>query len=216
MKKLLAVLALGVLGFAGPALALNWIGYGYVIYDISSPGGQDGYYDIDQATANPNFVGSTVTVDSGGSILLGGEVRTNDGNMWNNPWGADFARIYYRINGGSFTLLNLPWYANTDGPNQGDKDVWAANDAGEQVNLYSLLSVGLNTIDVYFYARDNNGGADQYLSNDGGNYRGFILLSSSTSATTSAGGAAPEPGTLSLSVLAGVIMLGLRRKLMKK
>ncbi|MBU0678098.1 MAG: PEP-CTERM sorting domain-containing protein [Verrucomicrobia bacterium] len=199
MRKILLV-ALVTIGMSLSAQAFTWIGIGYVILNVN--GGGDTYYDTDQATGNPDFNTTTITINVGQSILIGGEVATNE-RTGNSANGANIA-----WSGAGAGNETLPY----DHDSGGNDVVWDRTSGdGGMADIGSGLSAGTYTLSVYMWADDGPGINAEYHGNGGANYRATIVVNEVTS--DSPPGAAPEPGTLSLAAVAGLVFLGLRRRL---
>jgi len=158
---------------------------GFVVLNPNATGNT--YYDVaSQSQNNPDFSGTLFTIVQGQSILLGGEVSTSPGR--GDADGADYVRMYYRVDSGSFSFVNLPFNSNV-----GNDDKWqeAAND---MVQIGSSLSAGNHTLTVYFLGHDNNQSIDAYLNNAGANYSATIQV-------------VPEPVNVALGIF-GVLAAG--------
>ncbi|MCP5489011.1 MAG: hypothetical protein H7A43_10225 [Verrucomicrobia bacterium] len=205
VAKILGVASI-LLATTWSAQALNWIGLGYAVLNVNGAGTT--FYDIDNPTANPDFVGTTFTITAGQSILLGGEVQTNDGNGSNNPWGADNAQINYSITaGGPSGSVGLPFSFLPFSFNSGFNDGWQ-NTVGSEIG--SGLAAGTYNLAVWFSATDNDGPNTVFLSNGGNNYNATIVVNG---APPGPGSGVPEPGMLSLAAVAGMILMSARRRL---
>lgn len=162
---------------------------------LSHGGGAEAYYWADQANGGlSQFSGNLFTINQGQSIKLGGEMRTYPG--LGDVIGADWARIYYQVDGSAFSFVNLPFKDNVDLFN----DRWQEAGAG-MVEIGSSLAVGLHHLTVYFQAHDNTLNADTYISNSGANFTADITV-------------VPEPVSLALGIF-GVLVIavfGFRRR----
>lgn len=181
------VVALALFSSATATQASLFAYNGYAI--LNNTGGGNVYYDLDAATGNPDFVGTTFTVDYGQSLLLGAQVSTDPGGGNPNEWGADWARIFYSIDGGTYASLDLP--VNTSPT--GDWFERFEEAGGGMVNLASGLSQGTHSLTVYLQAHDNTQPADGYISNFGNNFSATISV-------------VPEPATVALGIFGGLIL----------
>lgn len=155
---------------------------------INANGAGNTFYDLDLNTANPNFSGATFTINFGQTLLLGGQVKTDPGGGNPSSWGADWARIYYSIDGGAFVSLNLPV---TTGSTGDWFEQFEESNAANMINVANGLSVGNHTLTIFIQAHDNTQPADGYLSAGGLNYTATISV-------------VPEPTQMALGIF-GVI-----------
>ena len=140
---------------------------------INANGAGNTYYDLDHDTGNANFSGNTFTIGFGQSFLLGGQVKTDPGGGNLTSWGADWARIYYSIDGGSFASLNLPVITGSTG--DWFEQFEEAN-AANMINVASGLGVGNHSLTIFIQAHDNTQPADGYVSAGGLNYSATISV----------------------------------------
>ncbi len=187
----MGLVLLGAGSLCGSCSAALFAYQGYAI--LNNSGGGNTYYDLDSDTANPNFAGSTFTVNYGQTLLLGAQVKTDPGGGNLSSWGADWARIYYQINGGSILSLNLPaivgnpgsdWYVQFEQANP-----------GSMANVADGLGVGNHSLVVWIQAHDNTQPADGYVSNVGLNYSATISV-------------VPEPTTVALGIFGALGGIG--------
>jgi len=118
------------------------------------------FFDVDGlASTNPDFTNIVATISQGGSLKFGGEVKTTV-TGFSCPGGgsvelhADVARLYYSIDGGTFTSLNLPNQITNS-----SFDQWQVADGGNggaTIEIGSALAVGTHTLSVYYDASDLN------------------------------------------------------------
>ncbi len=163
----------------GPVLAAAGIWQSYIILNST-------YYDVNAATANPDFNGQNLGTFIAGSAPLalnGSQIKTYK----NNGTDITSARLYYRIYpsgspSGSFTSMNLPWNADLGG---GDQQ-W--QEAGQTVDLLSGLSDGNYVLEIYYEASTNgvNAAAIIYDNNGGSNYSASFTVSTPTPISVSA------------------------------
>lgn len=157
---------------------------GFVVLNPNNSGNT--FYDTDAATGNPDFTGTLFTISQGQTVQLGGEVRTSPGN--GAASGADFVRLYYSVDNGSFNFVNLNFQQNF-----GNDDQWHEVGTG-MAEIGSSLSIGTHSLSVYFYGHDNNDSYDAFLSNGGVNYSASIQV-------------VPEPVNVALLIF-GALTLG--------
>ena len=171
---------------------------GYAI--LNNNGAGNVYYDLDTPTANPDFAGTTFTVTAGQTLRLGAQVSTDPGNSQPSSWGAEWARIYYRIDGGTFASLNLPV---STGPTGDWFERFEEANTANMVNLANSLSVGTHSLSIYIQAHDDTQPADGYVSNGGLNFNATIAV-------------VPEPANVALGMFGGLcltaVVISYRRK----
>ncbi|HMP89659.1 MAG TPA: PEP-CTERM sorting domain-containing protein [Kiritimatiellia bacterium] len=202
MKKILATLVAGLL-ISGSAMAdTGWLGSFVYLND----GGGDTYYDLNEATANPDFTGNLGTFNLGYTLWLNAEI-----NAWADS-GDVFStfRAHYSINGGAFQTLtvNQGDIFNTGGNN------WRGLAMGGDL---AGLGVGDHTIDVYL---------SRTHSWDGGSYTTYLITTGDIGGGVDPGSTppsgdffsatftvVPEPGTIALFGigLAGLMVARRRR-----
>jgi hypothetical protein len=106
------------------------------------------------------------------------------------------AQVFYRIDSGTFTQINLAFNQDNVNGNGGDQR-WYTD--GANVNLLTGLGAGTHTLSVYF--RDNNtADVNDYVSNSSFNYNAIFVVT------------VPEPSTIALSAVSGLAMLFMLRR----
>jgi hypothetical protein len=197
MKKYLwAGLTIGVC-LVGPTAsrASFYLGNGYLEMNLNGAGTT--YNNVDSANGSTLF-----TISQGQSLYLGGQIRSYSYLGYLN----NTVTMYYSLNGGSFTSVNLP-YSNSGNDGSGSySDQW---DSGASVNIASLLTYGsdsspdTDTLTVYFKGANGNGDTG-YYNNSGYNFTFYIT-------------AVPEPINLALPLFGGLMLTaGLARRFVSK
>lgn len=159
---------------------LSFIGNGYVILNPNSSG--DTYYKVDSynTSGNPPFTGNLFSIQTGQSLLLGGEIQT-----YPSEYGVTVTMYYAIDQNSSFSSINLNYFQT-----QNNNDWWHNVDA---VNIDNGLSNGSHTLYVWFSATD--GSSTVYDNNGGINY----------SATFSV---VPEPITRAVIIWGALMVAG--------
>ncbi len=172
--------------------ATLYLGSGYLEMQLN--GATTTYNNVDSANKSTLF-----TISQGQSLYLGGQIRSYD---YLGVLGTTIA-MYYSLNGGSFTPINLPYTGSGKDGSGSYSDIW---DSGASVNLASLLTYApggyTDTLTVYFQGANNSDPG--YYSNGGRNFTFYIT-------------AVPEPITLALPIFGGIFgVVSLRRYLSQR
>lgn len=132
------------------------------------------YYDLQNATGNPDFQGANLGsfLNTGNLNFSGGQIKTYKNSGDNFCGGKVWYSVYPAAGSpGSFTAVNLPF--NFDMSNPGDQQ-WGT--AGNVANILTSLPAGNYKIAVYVDASGNQNGASACscnpfkVQNNSGNY----------------------------------------------
>ena len=175
--------------------------YAYNAYAIVNPGSGNTYYDIDVQTANPDFSGSTFTINFGQALKLGGQVTSDAGNGAPAANGPDWAQLAYKIDGSSWQYLGLPY--STDYGTSGWKVTFEQANTSGMADIGSGLSYGSHSLEIYFQTHDNTQPADAWVNAGGANYIATINV-------------VPEPTNLALLTMLGLAGAVEGRKLLRR
>lgn len=181
MRNMLVILTV-VFMAAGAAFGqFNWCGNS-AMWVSNETTGADTWYNgsADWAGSDWTAPANLGTIDPGDSLYLGGELQSFDTS-------GDNASMYYRINGGVYQQIGLP-YLEPAGAN----DKWQSTPLSGADIASGLAAGNTYTVDIYFDAVDTDGSVTVYDNNGGGDYLGATFTV-----------AIPEPSTL------GLIGLGL-------
>lgn len=157
MKRIISILAILVAGSAVARAQLSLFN-GFVV--LKNGASSHVFFDVDGlAPTNPDYTNAVATIPQGGSLKLGGEVKSTVYGFICPPGTstelhADVARLYYSIDGGAFTSLAL-----SNQISNSSYDQWQAADGangGVTIEIGSSLPVGTHTLAVYFGATDIN------------------------------------------------------------
>ncbi len=142
----------------------------YLILDLGSG---NAFYDLQAATANPDYTGSLGSfVQCTGTLTLrGAQNKTFKCPSCDITNGALFYRVYPQGGTpGTFTSLNLPFLSNDPGATcpGGQNQTWQENTAS--VNLLSGRAPGVYVLEVYTAANFQGCGTGTHLADNGGAY----------------------------------------------
>jgi len=177
MRKTLIILIGLVVVAAGSSFGqLSWCGNS-AMWVSNETTGADTWYNGSADWAGSDWENSDLgTISYGDSLFLGGELQSYDTS-------GDQAAMYYRINGGTYTAINLPYLEPA-----GSNDKWQQRPA-LGADIASGLAAGATyTVDIYFDAVDTDGSVTVYDNNGGNDYTGATFTIA----------AVPEPTTLAL------------------
>ena len=178
----LLLLVLSFIGYVPSCFAqTSGIFESYAILSIN--GGANAYYDMQAATANPDFQGANLgTFSSAQSLVIkGGENKT----FKNGGCNINSSSINYRVYltstpTGAYTNINEPFNANLANP--GDQQ-WIGT--GGATNVLTGLASGNYTVEVYSQAGyDSCGSGTHFSSNLGANYKATFTVCNTTGALT--------------------------------
>ena len=190
LRKLIVVLALAAAGNAHAATGI-FESYGIIKINAST----SVYYDMQAATANPDFQGANLGIfdTSVGNtlVLVGGEIKT----FKNGPSDVTGGRFDYRVfkvgdTPGSFTEFNLNFNSDLGGGDQ----KW--DNTGANANLLSGLGNGSYTVQVFAYSTTNEG--NKFSNNGGANYSANFSV-------------VPETSSAALGMIGSLLLLRRRR-----
>ena len=164
---------------------LSFIGNAYAESDPNGSGTT--YYKVDpyNGALNPAFSPNLngLTIAYGQSLLLGGQVQTYQ------PGPGTSADLWYKVDGGTFAQMNLPYYQTASG-----NDWWDQAAATSGVNIGNGLSVGTHTLSIYYAGTQD--GTTSYDNNNGLNWSATFQVT-----------AVPEPVNVALGLF-GVLFAG--------
>ena len=188
-RLLVAALGIGLCYVAPSEAAL----YAYNAYAVLGSGSGNTFYDIDQATANPDFVGQTFTINFGQSLKIGGEVTSDAGGSQPAANGPEWGKILWKIDNGAEQSLDL---ANIgDFGTAGWKVQFQQASYASMTEIGNSLTYGNHSLQVWFQTHDNNQPADAWVNAGGANYSASIQV-------------VPEPVALSLVLFATIGLAG--------
>lgn len=167
------------------------------------------FYDIGAVTGNPDFNGASLgNFSLGSNLQIGGQEKS----FKNNGTDVTSHTLYWKVTGGSFTGVNMPFQWNFGDPgapgglnNPGDQqwggDVQGANNSLVlSGNVLTGLALGSYTLEVYTEITTNSVNALATIGNvnGGSNYTATFSV-------------VPEPTSAALGLIGSALLLRRRR-----
>lgn len=181
-KFYIAAAILGCLVFNGLAGRAQSAGFNNTYLILQLNGGGNTYYDLNAATANPDFNGTNLgTFVSGTANFI---YKGAEHNVYKcGSCDLTSTRLNYRIyltsgTPGSFTVSNVGYSSGFNNGCGGQDQVWST--AGYSTDLIAGLAPGNYTMEVYSDASITCSTGTAYASNSGANYKATFTVAANT------------------------------------